>query len=61
MRFSVAFGAESEKERGEDESDDPFFFGRESEAIAQGLQSRAPNSFQLFGWSFTRGFTRIDW
>jgi hypothetical protein len=49
MSFSVAFGAESEKERGEDEGDDPFFFGRESEAIAQGLKSRAPNSFQLFG------------
>jgi hypothetical protein len=45
MSFSVAFGAESEKERGEDESDDPFFFGRESEAIAQGLKLRAPNSF----------------
>jgi len=45
MSCSVAFGAESEKERGEDESDDPFFFGRKSEAIAQGLKSRAPNSF----------------
>ncbi len=49
MSFSVAFGADSEKERGEDEGDDPFFFGCESEAIAQGLKSRAPNSFQLFG------------
>jgi hypothetical protein len=48
MSFSVAFGAKSEEERGEDEGDDPFFFGRESEAIAQGLKSRAPNSFQLF-------------
>ena len=48
MSFSVAFGAEPEKKRGEDEGDDPFFFGCESEAIAQGLKSRAPNSFQLF-------------
>ena len=49
MSFPVAFSAESEKECGEDEGDDPFFFGRESEAIAQGLKSRAPNVFQLFG------------
>jgi hypothetical protein len=34
MSFSVALGAESEKERGEDEGDDPFFFRRENEAIA---------------------------
>ena len=49
MSFSVAFDAETEKKRNDDEGDGPFFFGRESEAIAQGLKSRAPNSFQLFG------------
>jgi hypothetical protein len=48
MGFSVAFDGEPEKKRSDDEGDDPLFFRRESEAIAQGLNSRAPNSFQLF-------------
>jgi hypothetical protein len=48
MGFSVAFDGEPEKKRSDDKGDDPLFFRRESEAIAQGLNSRAPNSFQLF-------------
>lgn len=46
MSFSVAFNAEAEKKCSDDEGEDPFFFGRESEAITQGLKSRAPDSFQ---------------
>jgi len=47
MSLSVAFGAKSDKERGNDEGDDPSFFRREDKAIAQGFKPRTPNSFQL--------------
>ena len=47
MSLSVAFDAKSDKERDNDEGDDPPFFRREDKAIAQGFKPSAPNSFQL--------------
>jgi hypothetical protein len=47
MSFSVAFSAEPDKKRGQDENDNPSFFRREDKAMAQGFKPRAPDSFQL--------------
>jgi hypothetical protein len=60
MGFSIVFCAKSKQERSENESDHPFFFWCENEAIAQILKSCAPTPFQLFGRSFARDRTRSE-
>ena len=47
MTFPVAFNAESEHKRGQDENDDSFFLRRKDKPIAQGFKLRAPDSFQF--------------
>lgn len=60
MLIAVAFGAETEKKRDEDENEDTFLFRGKNQLLPKLSPTPSPPRFQRASSSLTRGRTRSE-